>query len=96
MMIMQQTNEERPVTIPVLGNDNDPENDPISIEEITRQPTQGTVILLMIRLYIHHQIIVMILNQTIFTDSFEYNIRDGSTASLVSQIQQLLLLQLNV
>ena len=36
------TDEDSPVTVPVLNNDSDPDNDPISVVEVTSPPSYGT------------------------------------------------------
>ena len=91
-------NEESSVSIPVLNNDNDPENDEISVKEITQPPTKGDASI------VDDEIVytprteecVKVAPEPSYQDVLKYNIIDDSTAQLTSVDQQLLLLLLNV
>ena len=84
----ETTREDEPVTVSVLPNDTDPEDDPISVNEITKQPedgtatTDGTTITYTPRKEKCDEIAGM---QIQYTVTIDYNIIDGSTAQLVSK-----------
>ena len=92
-----ETTEDKPVEIPVLGNDNDPENDPLTIEDITRQPNEGSATEdgTTITYTPDKKDCDAVAPQPSYTTTLEYNIRDGSTASLVSPTSATVTIKVN-